>query len=83
MNFRDDNRDSEQDRTVVIRGTPEAAQQAEIMIRKIIAEIPEIFTEEMRVPGKCLGRIIGNVVVVGFQNKYDEMTVQYQLNHCI
>jgi hypothetical protein len=47
------------DRTAVVRGNLEAAQQAENMIRKIIAELPVLVTEEMSVPGKCLGRIIG------------------------
>ncbi|XP_052097601.1 tudor and KH domain-containing protein-like [Mytilus californianus] len=59
VNFTDNNRDSQEERGVVIRGTPEAAQMAENMIRKIIAELPVIVTEEMVVPGKCLGRIIG------------------------
>ncbi|CAC5358111.1 TDRKH [Mytilus coruscus] len=59
VNFTDNKRDSQEERGVVIRGTPEAAQMAENMIRKIIAELPVIVTEEMVVPGKCLGRIIG------------------------
>ncbi|XP_046545484.1 uncharacterized protein LOC124255630 [Haliotis rubra] len=49
----------EEERTVVIRGTSDAAQHAELLIRRIIAEMPDIFTEEVRVPGYCLGRIIG------------------------
>ena len=59
MDFRHDNRDTEEDRTAVVRGNLEAAQQAENMIRKIIAELPVLVTEEISVPGKCLGRIIG------------------------
>lgn len=59
VDFRDDNRDTEEDRTAVVRGNLEAAQQAENMIRKIIAELPVLVTEEISVPGKCLGRIIG------------------------
>ncbi|XP_063437862.1 tudor and KH domain-containing protein-like [Mytilus trossulus] len=59
VNFTDNKRDSQEERGVVIRGTPEAAQMAENMIRKIIGELPVIVTEEMVVPGKCLGRIIG------------------------
>ena len=44
---------------VVIRGTHESAQQAEIMIRKIIADQPAIVSEVIWVPQRALGRIIG------------------------
>lgn len=59
VNFRDDNRNSQEERVVVVRGKTEAAQMAENMIRKIITELPVIVTEEMIVPGTCIGRIIG------------------------
>ena len=44
---------------MIIRGTTEAAQSAECMVRKIIADMPVIVQEEMTVPAHCLGRIIG------------------------
>ncbi|KAK3782257.1 hypothetical protein RRG08_008178 [Elysia crispata] len=46
-------------RTLVIFGTAEAAQQAELMIHQIIADIPEILTEEIEVPHYAIGRLIG------------------------
>lgn len=59
FNDRDGSRDSTEDRTVTIRGKTEDAQKAELMIRKIIADMPTIITEEVEVPAYCLGRIIG------------------------
>ncbi|KAK7096171.1 tudor and KH domain-containing protein-like isoform X2 [Littorina saxatilis] len=56
---RDTNRDSKDDRTVIIRGSTEAAQKAELMIHQIISDMPKIITEEVEVPGYCLGRLIG------------------------
>ncbi|XP_025080601.1 tudor and KH domain-containing protein-like isoform X2 [Pomacea canaliculata] len=55
----DSNHTSEEDRLVVIRGTSEEALKAELMIRKIVADVSNIITEEVQVPGYCLGRIIG------------------------
>lgn len=59
INFRDDNRADDSDRTLLIRGTPEAAQSAECLVRKVIADMPVIVQEEITVPSHCLGRIIG------------------------
>jgi tudor domain-containing protein 2 len=47
---------------VIIRGSPQAAQNAEVLIHKIIADMPRIVTEEVQVPGYCVGRIIGMLV---------------------
>jgi len=46
-------------RIAVIRGTADTAQQAELEIRKIIAEQPTILMEEILIPQKVVGRIIG------------------------
>ncbi|GFR62170.1 tudor and KH domain-containing protein [Elysia marginata] len=46
-------------RSLVILGTAEAAQQAELMIHQVIAEIPEVLTEEIEVPHYSIGRLIG------------------------
>ncbi|XP_050397075.1 tudor and KH domain-containing protein isoform X3 [Patella vulgata] len=62
VNFKDEStlsRSSDDNRTVIIRGTSESAQKAELMIRKIIADMPAILTEEIQVPAVALGRIIG------------------------
>ena len=59
INFRDDSRIEDSDRTLLIRGTPEAAQSAECLVRKLIADMPVIVQEEITVPSNCLGRIIG------------------------
>ncbi|ESO89711.1 hypothetical protein LOTGIDRAFT_124728 [Lottia gigantea] len=62
VNFKDESslsRRSDDSRTVIIHGTSASAQQAEIMIRKIIADMPAILTEEIQVPAVALGRIIG------------------------
>ena len=50
-------------RTLVIRGTQESAQQAENIIRHIIAEQPTIITETVLVPPNSIGRIIGECLV--------------------
>lgn len=60
VNFQDDKTTKQdQDRMVVIRGNTESAQNAELLIRKIIADMPVIITEEIFVPSRALGRIIG------------------------
>lgn len=61
VNFmgRDQNSKGDEDRQAIIRGTTEAAQKAEVMIYKMIADMPKIITEEVEVPGYCIGRIIG------------------------
>ncbi|KAJ8298883.1 hypothetical protein KUTeg_022943 [Tegillarca granosa] len=59
VNFQDDKTtNQDQDRMVVIRGNTESAQNAELLIRKIIADMPVIITEEIFVPSRALGRII-------------------------
>ena len=59
LNMKDEvDRDSKE-RTVVIRGAAQSAQQAEVMVHRIVAEQPEIISEVIRVPQKALGRIIG------------------------
>ncbi|OWF36372.1 tudor and KH domain-containing protein-like [Mizuhopecten yessoensis] len=58
--FRDDSkRDSGEDRVLVIRGSTDQAQEAELLVRKTINEMPTLLTEEIQVPVKALGRIIG------------------------
>ena len=59
INFKDEVAQEGPERVVVIRGTHSSAQQAEIMIRKIIADQPPIVSEIIYVPQKALGRIIG------------------------
>ena len=67
MNFKDDVSPKEGvERVVVIRGTTESAQQAEYHVRRIIAEQPPIVTEEILVPDKAVGRIIGELCAVWF-----------------
>ena len=48
---------------IVIRGTPEGAQKAELMIRKVIADQPVILTEVVHVPQTAVGRIIGIILI--------------------
>ncbi len=59
VNFKDDAPTSDDERVVRISGTHESAQQAEVQVRKIIAEQPPIITDTITVPDKCIGRIIG------------------------
>ncbi|KAK2167696.1 hypothetical protein LSH36_25g07051 [Paralvinella palmiformis] len=59
VNFKDTVSPDTVDRTVVIRGTNDSAQQAELLIRKIVAEQPPTITETIMVLEKALGRIIG------------------------
>lgn len=67
MQFKDRDtkeRDGDEARTVTIRGTPEAAQLAELRVREVIANLPVIRSEEIYVPVKCLGRIIGEFAYI-------------------
>ena len=59
LHFTDRNSDGDKDRTVLIRGDTESAQKAELMIRQMLADMPATITEEVEVPGYCIGRIIG------------------------
>ena len=59
INFKDDDRTEDSNRTIIIRGTPEKAQSAECLIRKLIADLPVTVKEDITVPAHCLGRIIG------------------------
>ncbi|KAI8493624.1 hypothetical protein Bbelb_285450 [Branchiostoma belcheri] len=60
LNFRDESGlDDTEDRVVLIRGAPEKAQEAERLIHKIIADQPVILSEEIHLPQRALGRIIG------------------------
>lgn len=59
IHFKDNKQDGEGDRTVVIRGTLASSQEAECLIRKVIADLPEIIQTEILVPAYALGRIIG------------------------
>lgn len=47
------------ERIVLVQGEREMAKRAEILIKKIIAEQPVIRTEEVYVPQRACGRIIG------------------------
>ena len=62
LNFKDDDDDSSRqksDRIVVIRGGREKAKRAELMVLKVLSELPVIVTEEIFVPQRACGRIIG------------------------
>ena len=63
MNFREDTDHTGEDRVVLVRGTDEQAQQAELMIRKILSDIPPIIEEVFYVHQRALGRIIGKPVI--------------------
>ena len=43
----------------MIRGTADAAQRAEVVIRRIVADVPPVQKDTMNVPVKAIGRIIG------------------------
>ncbi|KAK3593506.1 hypothetical protein CHS0354_037029 [Potamilus streckersoni] len=60
INFKDDSGKEDEDRTILIRGTPESAQTAECLIRKILADQPIKVTIEIHVPAYSIGRIIGH-----------------------
>lgn len=47
------------ERIVLIQGEREKAKRAEILVKKIIAEQPVIRTEEVFIPQRACGRIIG------------------------
>lgn len=57
--MKDDVDKDSNERTVVVRGTAQSAQQAEVMVHRIVAEQPEIISDVITVPQKALGRIIG------------------------
>ncbi|XP_059141183.1 tudor and KH domain-containing protein-like [Physella acuta] len=61
LHFKDKENENEkkENRTVVIIGNTESAQQAELMIQQIISGIPEMLTEEVEVPSYSLGCLIG------------------------
>lgn len=60
INFKDDNKsDKDSQRTMIIRGSAESAQRAELIIRELVANMPVVLTEVMFVPSSALGRIIG------------------------
>lgn len=60
INFKDDNKsDKDSQRTIIIRGSAESAQRAELIIRELVANMPVVLTEVMFVPSSALGRIIG------------------------
>ena len=43
----------------MVRGNQESAQKAEMMIKQIIHDIPEVHTIDLFVPQRFLGRLIG------------------------
>jgi len=60
LNLKDENEGSEsEERIVLIQGEREKAKRAEILVKKIIAEQPVIRTEEIFIPQRACGRIIG------------------------
>ena len=63
INFKDDS-DPEKDRILVIRGSHEGAQQAELRVRQIIVDQPDVVSETVTVPQQAIGRIIGKRLIV-------------------
>ena len=62
LNLKDEDDGAEnmnEERIVLIQGEREMAKRAEILVKKIIAEQPVIRTEEVYVPQRACGRIIG------------------------
>lgn len=60
VNLKDeDEGGGDEERIVLIQGEREKARRAEILVKKIIAEQPIIRTEEVFVPQRACGRIIG------------------------
>lgn len=59
LNFKDKDTEFGKDRILIIQGTQEGAQKAELMVRQIIADQPEIVTTIVQVPNYSVGRIIG------------------------
>jgi len=58
INFKDE-LETDGYRVACIRGLPDDAQMAEILIHQTIASQPRLETLEMFVPHRCIGRIIG------------------------
>ncbi len=48
-----------EERIIIVRGKPEAVQQAEMLIRKIVVDQPVVIQEAIYVPEVTVGRIIG------------------------
>ena len=60
INMKDEDESNENgERIVLIQGEREKAKRGEILVKKIIAEQPVIRTEEIFVPQRACGRIIG------------------------
>lgn len=60
INLKDENEGNEsEERIVLIQGEREKTKRAEILVKKIIAEQPVIKTEDIFVPQRACGRIIG------------------------
>ena len=49
----------EDDRVVIIRGSPENAMMAEQLLNKCMSEQPVIESVEMYIPQRAVGRVIG------------------------
>ena len=47
------------ERTLIIRGTSEQAQRAEYLVHQIVADVPKKLEEDIYVPTRAVGRIIG------------------------
>jgi len=58
INFRDE-LETDEFRVACIRGLPDDAQMAEILIHQTISQQPRLETLTMYVPGRAVGRIIG------------------------
>jgi len=58
INFRDE-LETEEYRVAAIRGSPDGAQMAEILIQQTLAQQPRVETVVMKVPSRTVGRIIG------------------------
>ena len=64
LNMKDGEPRTSDERTVIVRGTAEQAQRAEYLIHKIVAEVPRKIDEDVYVPMRAVGRIIGKFVCV-------------------
>ena len=62
LNMKDGEPRTSDERTVIVRGTAEQAQRAEYLIHKIVAEVPRKIDEDVYVPMRAVGRIIGRFV---------------------
>jgi len=58
INFRDE-LETEEYRVAAIRGSPDGAQLAEILIHQTLAQQPRVETVVMEVPSRNVGRVIG------------------------